>query len=96
MTQLSMRVLNFQRVLIGVVIFKKKFFSRAFFLKNNMLQNPCEVVQTGSLKEVPDAVNKSNGKPLIGLRGIMSFHIMLHHFFFYSPLNLNLMGAVSK
>ena len=61
-----------------------------------MLQEHCEIVKNIPSTEAPNALNKSNGKPLIGLRGIMSFHIMLHHFFFYSPLNLNLMGAVSK
>ena len=39
-------------------------------------------------------IEKPSTNPLTGLRGFMSFHIMMHHFFFYSPLNLNLMGAV--
>ena len=33
--------------------------------------------------------------PLNGLRGLLSLHIVLHHLFFYSTFNLNLMGAVS-
>ena len=41
-------------------------------------------------------IEKPSTSPLTGLRGFMSFHIMMHHFFFYSPLNLNLMGAVRK
>ena len=61
-----------------------------------MLQEHGKIVHNISSTKEPDALNKSNGKELNGLRGIMSIHIILHHFFFYSTLNLNLMGAVSN
>ena len=54
-----------------------------------IIENEVEENQTFEIK-------KPTTNPLTGLRGLMSFHIMMHHFFFYSPLNLNLMGAVRK
>lgn len=33
--------------------------------------------------------------PLNGLRGFLSLYITVHHALFYSPFNLNIMGAVS-
>ena len=60
-----------------------------------VLEEDHEIEQNVAATEIPMA-KQTSSTPLNGLRGLMSFHIMIHHFFFYSPLNLNLMGAVSK
>ena len=60
-----------------------------------VLEEDHEIEQNVVSTETP-VVKQTSSNPLNGLRGLMSFHIMIHHFFFYSPLNLNLMGAVRK
>ena len=63
----------------------KSYFDQ--YQKNNSNENtPVEKTKMAE-KKIIDSLN--------GLRGLLSLHIVLHHFFYYTRFNLNLMGAVS-